>query len=266
MKILTTLTTTICVACTVLLPWGSLWAATLADPAMLIPSARLAIGASYDLGGNSITNAAVPSIMNRFMARISYAPFSFLNFGLDAGVAQMDVASDTTAADTFDLFHGGYGFSGGGNISLGTPFFFDNLVSIVGTAEGTVFSSRNGSGTTYGGADAAGAVGLQFHVSGFGFVSAGPEVYLIEGTTTDYAGKQGRYSNVNNVRGWLALDYFPPEKLNGANTFYVSLEVSVSPKVQFNGRAPIEECGFSVSVGAITPRLYGEEKDVEWKP
>ena len=91
---------------------GTAHAANLADPAVLIPPARLSIGASYDLGGNSITNGTVPSIMNRVQARLSYSPFSFLNFGIDGGTTQMDVAGDTTATDTFGVFHGGYGLSG----------------------------------------------------------------------------------------------------------------------------------------------------------
>jgi len=89
---------------------------------------------------------------------------------------------------------------------------------------------------------------------------------LIEGKNTDYEGATGSYSNVNNVRGWLAVDYFPSDKFNNKNTFYVSAELTVSPKISFNGRAPVEEMSFSVSIGAITPRLYGEQSDVEWKP
>jgi hypothetical protein len=245
---------------------GTAHAANLADPAVLIPPARLSIGASYDLGGNSITNGAVPSIMNRVQARLSYSPFPFLNFGIDGGTTQMDVASDTTATDTFGVFHGGYGLSGGGHLKLGTPFFFNNVMSLIGIVQGNVFSSKNGSGTTYGGTDAAGALGFQFHVPGFGYVTAGSEAYLIEGKTTDYTGKQGAYSNVNNVRGWLAVDYFPPENLGTKNLLYVSLELTVGPKVQFNARAPVQEFGFSVSIGTITPRLYGQESDMEWKP
>ncbi len=241
-------------------------AVNLADPPVLIPPARVAVGLSYDLGGYPITNRAVPTIMNRFQAQVSYAPFSFLNFGVDGGATQMDVAGDTTAQDTFGVFHGGYEFSGGAHLKLGTPFFFDNLVSVVGIAHGSVFSSKNSAGTTYGGMDGAGAVGLQFHISNFGYVTAGSELYLISGKTTDYNGVKGNYSNVNNVRGWLAVDYFPPEKMNSQNSFYVSLEMSVAPKATFDGRAPIQEMSFSVSIGAVTPRLYGQKSDAEWKP
>jgi hypothetical protein len=241
-------------------------AVTLADPAAPIPAARLAFGVSYDLGAYSLTNREVPSILNRYQAQISYAPFSFINFGVDGGVGQMDVAGDTTAADTFSVFHGGYGFSGGVHLKLSTPYFYNNLLCAIGIVHGGIFSSKSSASVLYGGTDAAGALGLQFHVQNFGFVTIGSEIYLIEGKNTDYAGSKGSYSNVNNVRGWLAVDYFPSDKLNNKNTFYVSAELTVSPKVSFNGKAPVEEMSFSVSIGAITPRLYGEQSEVEWKP
>jgi hypothetical protein len=245
---------------------GNGQAATLADPAVIFPPARVSIGASYDLGGYSITNNAVPGMQNRFQARLSYSPFSFVNFGVDAGATQMEVASDTTPKDTFGVFHGAYGFSGGGHLKLGTPFFFNNTMALVGIFQGTIFSSKNPTGTTYGGTDAAGIVGVQFHVPSFGYISLGPQVDFILGKTTDYKGNRGHYSNVNNVRGWLAVDFFPPPAMNSKNLLYVSVELSASPKVKFNARAPVQEAGFSVSVGVITPRLYGQESDVEWEP
>jgi hypothetical protein len=241
-------------------------AANLANPSVLLPPARLSVSASYDLGGYSITNDKTPCLMNRFHARFSYAPFSFVNFGVDAGASQVEVASETTSTDTFGVFHGGYGFSGGGHLKLGTPLFFNNTVGVIGIFQGTVFSSKNNAGTVYGGTDAAGGIGLQLHIPNFGFITAGSQVNLIFGKNTDYLGKEGKYSNVNNVRGWLAIDYFPPEILNSKNLYFFSCEIFVSPKAKFNARAPVEEIGFSVSIGAITQRLYGQESDVEWKP
>ena len=245
---------------------ADLRAANLADPAVLIPPARLSVGASYDLGGYTIANRAVPSMINRFQARLSYAPFSFVNFGIDAGASQMEVAGDTTAADTFGIFHGGYAFSGGGHLKLGTPFFFNNLLCGIGIFQGGIFSSQNNAGTTYRGTDVCGGLGLQFYVPSFGYVTVGPQAYLIFGNTTDFSGKQGYYSNVNNVRGWLAVDYFPPALPSSKNLLYVSFETSVSPKVHFNARAPIQEISFSLSIGSVTPRLYGQETNEEWRP
>ena len=209
-------------------------AADLANPTVVIPPARLSVGASYNLGGYSITNRAVPSLINRFEARLSYSPFSFVNFGVDAGTSQMDVAGDTSTTDTVGIFHGGYGFSGGAHLKLGTPFFFNNILAVMGIVRGGIFSSKSDAGTEYGGTDIAGAAGLQFHIQNFGYITAGSEVYMILGKTTDYLGNKGNYSNVNNVRGWLAIDYFPAQMLNAKNLFYVSLEMTVSPKVRFN--------------------------------
>ena len=251
---------------TVLAACICVFAANLSNPAVLIPPARLLVGASYDLGGYTIANRAVPAMMNRIQGRLSYSPFSFLNFGIDAGASQMEVAGDTTPADTFGIFHGGYGFSGGGHIKLGTPFFFNNLVCGIGIFQGSIFSSQNNTGTTYGGTDACGGLGLQFHVPSFGYVTVGSQVYLIMGKTTDFSGKQGSYSNINNVRGWLAIDYFPPALPSSKNLFYLSFELSVSPKARFNARAPIQEIGFSLSIGSITQRLYGQDLSEEWQP
>jgi hypothetical protein len=197
---------------------------------------------------------------------MSFSPFSFVNFGIDAGMMQMEVASDTTATDTFSVFHGKYGFCGGGHLKLGTPFYFNDMVSAIGILNGSYFSSRNDAGATYGGTDADGGVGLQFHVHDFGYITAGSSVYLIYGKNKSYAGQEGKYSNVNNVRGWLAIDYFPTTALSSKNIMYLSLEVSVSPNVRFSARAPIQEMSVSVSIGSISRRLYGQTSEVEWKP
>jgi hypothetical protein len=241
-------------------------ASNLADPAVLVPIARLSVGASYDLDGFSITNDTVPCITNRFQARLSFSPFSFVNFGVDAGVMQMEVAGDTTPADTFSVFHGKYGVCGGAHVKLGTPFFYNGLVSAIGIFQGTYFSTENPAGALYGGTDANGGIGLQFHVRNFGYITAGSSVYLIFGKNRSYTGQEGRYSNINNVRGWLAIDYFPTLAMESKNLMYISLEVTVAPKATFDERAPIQEMSVSVSIGSISRRLYGETSEVEWKP
>jgi hypothetical protein len=245
---------------------SGLSASNLAGPASLFPVARIALAGSYDLGGYTIANDSVPCMMNRFQGSLTYAPFSFLNFGVDAGASQMEVAGDTTAADTIGIFHGDYGFSGGAHFVLGTPFFYNDLFRIICIGKATIFSSKNKEGAVYGGKDGAGAIGLQFHVHRFGYITAGPQVYLIEGENKSYTGDKRRYSNSNNVRGWVAIDFFPPDKLMSSNIFFISLEMSLSPKARFNKRVPVQEIGFSISFGSITKRLYGVESDVEWSP
>jgi hypothetical protein len=241
-------------------------ASNLADPAVLIPPSRLSVGASYDLGGFTITNDSVPCMLNRFEARVSYSPFSFVNFGVDAGATQMEVAGDTTNTDTVGIFHGKYGFSGGGHLKLGTPFFFNDLMAAVGILHGTYFSSMNNAGSVYSGMDANGGVGLQFHIHDFGYITAGSSVYLIFGKNKSFSGQQGKYSNINNVRGWLAIDYFPTIAASSRNIMYISLELTVSPKATFDGRAPVQEMSVSACIGSITRKLYGQESETEWKP
>jgi hypothetical protein len=241
--------------------------ANLADPAVMLPAARIAIAGSYDLGGYTITNDSVPCIMNRFHGSVTYAPFPFLNIGFDAGASQMDVAADTTFKDTIGVFHGNYGFSGGLHLKLGSEFFYDGLVRIIGLCQATYFTTSNAQGAVYSGKDVAGVIGLQFHINHFGYVSTGPQLYLIEGDNKSYNSSLKRpYSNVNNLRGWLAFDYFPQDKLMSNNKLFISFEMSVSPKVAFNKRAPLQEASFSISLGSITKRLYGEESEIEWAP
>jgi len=238
----------------------------LSNPLVLMPQARIAVGASYMLGGYSLTNREVPSIFNRFYGSVSYAPVSFCNFGIDAGATQLEVAGDTTSVDTFGIFHGEYGFSGGGHIKLGTPFLFNNLLAIIAIFHGTTFSSKNNNGTIYSGLDACGGIGVQFHISSFGYITAGSQIYLITGKNKNYLGQKGYYSNVNNMRVWIGFDYFPKANIETKNLLYVSFETAISPKVKFNARAPVEEISFSVSVGSVTPQLYGKKTEIDWNP
>jgi hypothetical protein len=254
------------VALTCVIAIAGACASNLADPAVVIPPARLSVGASYDLGGFSLTNDTVPCLLNRFEARVSFSPLSFVNFGIDGGATQMEIAGDTTPTDTIGIFHGKYGVSGGAHLKLSTPFFFNDVMSAIGIVHGTYFSSKNDAGTMYSGTDADGGVGLQFHIQGFGYVTAGSSVYLIFGKNKSYLGQEGKYSNINNVRGWLAIDYFPTVAASSKNLLYLSLEFTVSPKASFNDRAPIQEMSVSVSIGSITRKLYGEVSEVEWKP
>jgi hypothetical protein len=239
---------------------GMAAASNLANPIGPLPDACMSIGASYQLDGISITNREIPALLNRFQGRLSYAPISFVNFGVDLGATQMEVAADTSASDTLGVFHGRYGFSFGAHLKATTPLFIKGVVGLIGIAQGTSFTSENSRGALYRGYDAAGAAGLLFRVSSFGYVAAGSKVYLIaRGFNQSYnsTGEQ-RFGNVNNVRGWLAVDFYPPMKTISSGKPYISLELSVSPLAQFNGRAPVQEVSFSVAIGAITNRLYGK--------
>jgi hypothetical protein len=241
-------------------------ALNLGNPTVLIPTARLAFGASYDVGGYTIANDSVPCMMNRFQGHCTFAPLSFLNVGINAGASRMDVAADTTAVDTIGIFEGNYGFSGGMNVLLGSHYFYNDLFRVIGIVKGTFFSSTNDNGAVYSGVDGGGALGLQFRIPRFGFFSLGPEIYLISGKNKSYLGKKHRYSNISNLRGWMAIDFFPKEKITSDNKFFLSLEMAMSPQVKFNKQAPMQEIRFSVGFGSMTKRLYGEVSDFDWTP
>jgi hypothetical protein len=241
-------------------------ASDLANPANNAPDARIAVGVSYHCGGYTITNDSVPVILNRIHVRATYAPLKAVNFGVDIGTASMEVDSLTKGIDTFRIFHGNFGLSAGAHVKLSTPFFANDLLAVVGLAQASYFSSENKYKAAYGGIDANGAVGVQLHIKDFGFITLGPQLYFIEGSNRGADGRKGSYSNISNLRGWLAIDFYPKMGALSSGRPYISFEFSATPKADIGGSVPIRECGFSIAIGTITKRLYGEETDVEWSP
>ena len=250
-------------ACWYLIAVTSVQASNLANPAIVLPDARVAIGASYHLGGYSLTNQEVSALFNRINGRVEYGPFKYLTIGVDAGATQVEV---DRYHDTLEIFHGKFGISGGGHLKASTPAFFNQSFSIIAMAQATYFKSENEFSAYYSGIDGTGAVGLQVHIPGFGYISAGPWVYVIQGTNKGFSGSTGYYSNTDNLRGWLAIDFFPKLKEVTSNKPYISLELSVSPKANVSDRIPVQAFSVSLSVGAVTKRLYGAESDIEWEP
>ncbi len=241
-------------------------ASNLANPVTPIPEARIGIGVSYHLGGYTITNFEIPALMNRIHARVTYSPFVFFNIGADAGVSQMEVAPDTVDTLVYEVFHGNYKFSFGVHIKVSSPLFKD-LIGAVGIAQGTRFSSENKAGAVYSGFDGAAAAGILFHIKNFGYIAGGAKLYVIKGKNRAFNSKKDNfYSNVNNIRGWVAIDYFPKIKAVSKYIPYISFEVSIAPDVAFGEKAPIQEISFSLAVGSVTKRLYGETKEMEWHP
>ncbi len=241
-------------------------ASNLANPLAPIPAARVSIGASYHLGGYTITNDSVPCLMNRIHGRINYSPISYFNIGIDLGASQMDVSSIENHIPPIELFHGKYKFSYGANIKLSTPLIKD-IIGLIGITQATYFSSPNKEGAVYEGFDGTGALGLLFHIPNFGYVAAGSKLYYIKGENQSYNSSTVHpYSNINNIRGWLAFDYFPKSKLTTNNLFYFSFELSISPGAAFNDRAPIQEMCFSFCIGTITKPLYKKSSSPDWQP
>lgn len=253
--------------CLLLVLVTSTLASNLTNPLVPIPTARVGIGLSYHLGGYTITNRKIPSLMNRYHCRISYSPITYFNIGFDCGFSQIDVASDSATQPAVGIFHGNNQFSYGGNVKISTPLLMD-FIGLLSIVQATGFKSENKHGTVYEGYDGTGAVGIILHINNFGYIAAGSKVYYIHGNNrSSRTGIESFFSNINNVRGWFAVDYFPKlQKLISSQLPYFSFEVSVAPDVKFNKRAPIQEISFSVSLGLITKRLYGEVSEVEWHP
>lgn len=235
----------------------------LANPAITLPDGRMAIGASYHIGGYSLTNDSIPALFNRIHGRVEFGPIKYITIGIDAGVTQIEVDRYT---DTTAVFHGKYGFSGGAHLKLSTPTFARQYLSVIAIAQATMFNSTNKFSAAYGGKDGCGAIGIQAHIPGFGYISVGPMVYLIQGTNKSYDGKTGFYSNTDNIRGWCAIDYFPKMKDVSSNKPYISLEFSASPSATYSQRIPLQGFSVSISIGSITKRLYGTESDIDWSP
>ncbi len=241
-------------------------ASNLANPAVSIPEARIAIGASYHLGGYTLTNKEIASLWNRIHSRVEYAPLEFVSLGIEFGATQIDVDSYINGFDTVPVFQGRFGFSGGAVLKLSTPAILHDYIKITCITKASFFSSKNNHKALYKGIDGVGIIGVQFHIPRFGYITTGPLVYLIDGTNQSYTGKENFYSNVNNIRGWIAIDFFPRLKEITTNKPYISLELSVSPEVDFSRKVPVQEFSVSISIGSVTRRLYGMQNDIEWEP
>lgn len=245
---------------------STLYGSNLANPAVSIPASRITIGASYLVSGYTLTNLELPSLFNRIHARAEYSLLSNVSIGVDLGVTQIDVDKYTIGDDSFPVFHGKFGFSTGAHLKVSTPFFLKNTLALTCIGNATTFSSKNTDGASYGGFDGAGAVGVQFHIKRFGYISTGPMIYLIKGKNESFDGIRGKYSNVNNIRGWLAIDFFPDLKEMSTNKPFITLEITASPDADYSKRIPLQEFSVSLCIGSITKRLSGIENGVEWKP
>lgn len=248
-----------------LLP-NAVLSSNLANPAVNIPQARIAISASYHLGGYTLCNNAIASLWNRVHSRLEYSPLNFLSLGVEFGVTQIDVDRFINGPDTFPVFQGKFGFSGGAILKLSTPAFLHDYLKITTITKASVFSSKNKYSALYKGIDGAGVIGIQFHIPRFGYITTGPLVYVIDGTNRSYNGKTNYYSNLNNIRGWIAIDFFPRIKEITSNKPFISLEFSMSPEIDYSRRIPVQEFSLSISIGSVTRRIYGTDNNVEWEP
>lgn len=233
--------------------------ANLASPAAQAGTARMYFGASYFVGGADVTNLEIPLIMNRLNMRIGYAPISYVNFGADFGLPLISVERYMGARDSVPVFDGRFGWSGGGHLKLSSPYLF-NRVAALAQGNINVFRSTNKQHAYYGGTDIAAAAGLQFRLPAGHVLSLGPQFYTIMGKNKGFDGVKGTYSNVHNMRAWIAYEYLPVDIFGGEHKPFMSFEFTASPEINGSRRVPVREFSVSASVGIITKRLYGDGK------
>jgi len=254
---------TIVLIFTILTLAAATFAANLANPAAQVGDARLAFGASYYLGGADITDYKIPMMMNRIGGRVSFSPVRYANIGVDFGSAQVSVdryVYTIGPPDTIPLFDGNFGWFAGGHLKLSSPYIA-GYVSAMVLGSVTYFRSANDHEAHYAGLDITAAGGPQIRIQNIGlFISLGPQLYLIDGKNKGDDKVTNNYSNVNNMRAWIALDYFPKEvPLTWNYKPYVSVEFTASPKIGGSKRTPIREFSLSFSMGATSQRLYGQD-------
>ena len=240
-------------------------AASLVGPISPFPGGRMSMGLAYNLEGMSITNRNIPAVMNGFTGNLSYSPAQYVNIGIEAGATSLEVASDSISTDSgTTMYKGKYKFSGGAALHLSSPLARE-VFGITGIAKADYFSSDDGAGASYKGFSGIGVLGLVFHIKGFGYIATGPRLYFIEGQDKGY--NQSNYSdfhNTNNLQAWLAMEWFP--KTSGGSIPYFGVELTAGPKVNFGGRAPVNEFSVSATIGAVSKRLSGEASELEWHP
>jgi len=244
-----------------LITLGVSHAANLANPAFNVNGGRLGFGVSYHLGGYTITNEEVPCLLNRVHGRLIFSPIPHFDLGIDLGIAQMDVDSYIGGGDTIPLFHGGVGFSGAAQVKGTTPFFLNEMVAGVLLVQGGLFSSENEYGALYKGYDGSAALGIQVKIQSYGYISAGVKAYYIQGSNrhyTDSENTERSYSNLNNVGGWCAIDLTPELRGQIPGKPYFTIEISATPEATYDDRIPVQEFSISLSVGWISPRIFGE--------
>ncbi len=238
----------------------------LANPLAPLPPARVAVGVSYNFEGHTITNMEVNSVMNRILLRGTYSPLEYIDIGAGLGAGNTEVESFTTSQDRYSpVFQGKYSFAWELSLQLTTPMLNDmfGLTSII---NGSGFSSENDEKAEYSGHNATGGVGMLFHIPNIGYASAGARMHLIRGTSRSYSGKKGSFSNINNLRGWIAFEYYPKLENSNKTVPYLGIEVSLSPDAGVGGSVPIKDMGISLVIGAVTKRLYGKHEGAEWRP
>lgn len=239
----------------------SSWAANVSYPSAPVPSARFATGITYDYLGGYFYKAPIedlPFSMHGVNAFFTYAPVTYVNFGVDLGMRDVNIPN----GDHDYGFNGKLGIAAGSHLKLATPYFGD-VMGIIAMCRGLWFHSKDDNDSFYSGPELTGAGGLSFHVKRFGYISFGCKYFEIFG---ENGIGDGDWSNDATVGGWASFDYFPKTNVKKYIPF-ISFEFAFFPSDNpFYGGSPIvRNASFAVTIGAITHRIYGDDNR-NWRP
>jgi len=238
----------------------SSWATSVSYPAAPVPTARFATGATYDYFGGYFYRAPVsdlPFNMHGINAFFTYAPVTYVNFGVDLGMRDVNIPQGNHNYD----FNGKLGIAAGQHLKLATPYFGD-VMGIVAMCRGLWFYSKDSHSSFYSGSQLVGSGGLSFHVQRFGYISCGIKYLEIFG---ENGFGDGTWSNDATLGGWASFDYFPKTNVKRYIPF-ISFEFGFFPsdKPFYGSGTIVRNASFGVTIGAITNRLYGDEDN--WRP
>ena len=272
---------------------SSSWAIGISFPSAPVPTARFATGATYDYYGgymdfdkNSPLFApqVLPFSMHGINAFFTYAPITYVNFGVELGARDVNTHPDSKLSLAQDELNGTLGLSAGAHLKLATPYFAD-VFALVATGKGGWFYSEgnkndvkwyytpNGIDTTWvnwnnGGKFVTIGGGFSFHVKRFGYISFGAKYLDVWGGIgwVPEVLPETKWVNDAYVGGWAAFDYFPRTRIEKFFPF-ISFEFGFFPNSEFfaGGRPIVRNASFSVTIGAITRKLYGNS-DENWRP
>ncbi len=203
---------------------------------------RSTLGIEYKgmVAGQTITEAAVPSLFKAHYAMLRYAPLPYLLVSLGIGGTKF-------STDEYDStrFKGHAGFSAACGVHGYSPSIV-NLLMITAGAEAYLLNSRQ-DGYQYTAGLMNPIVGVRFLIGGIFDIEAGAKGHILYGQMEGPQTKSTTvFSNNNNLRGYLAATL---HSNNGGA--YTTFTFDASPKAnsdQFNG---LNEASFSVQIGLL---------------
>ncbi|MCL1946996.1 MAG: hypothetical protein FWF51_07615 [Chitinivibrionia bacterium] len=236
-------------------------------PSATIPAARFASGVSYDyIGGyltlNSSTDPTPAYSLYGANIFFTYGLADFINAGVDLGLKDANIHS----SDPSFVFNGRMGAAAGTHVKLSTSYMGDVFAIVLFSRFHFFYSEDKGRNEYNRGRDITASGAFSFHVKEFGYITMGAKYLDI---TAKIYGKPAppEFKNDALVGGWVAFDYFPKTAIKTYLPF-VSFELGFFPNSErkvLEKKPVFRNISFSVTIGGITNRLYGNSDD-GWRP